>query len=208
MTGFKLRQTGQELQTLIDEIAPMKEQIGQLLEGSGNISPELSNALETIAKELAKKVDKVDGKQLSTEDFTTALKAKLEGMSSFDPTEINNRVNGLQSQFDTLVSGDASAAIESFNEIIAFLDGVKDSESLDGIIAGIGHQIAMKQDKLISGENLKTVNGESLLGQGNILIPIYSPPGTPDTGVPSQDVEGFIPLSRDFSDDFNNDFTR
>ena len=69
-------------------------------------------------------------------------------------------------------------------------------------------ELEKKQDKLVSGENIKTINGESLLGKGNILIPIYSPPGTPDTGVPLQDVEGFIPLSRDFSDDFNNDFAR
>lgn len=69
-------------------------------------------------------------------------------------------------------------------------------------------ELEKKQDRLVSGENIKTINGMTLLGKGNILIPIYSPPGMPDTGAPSQDVEGFIPLSRDFSDDFNNDFAR
>lgn len=139
---------------------------------------------EAILGELDKKVDKIEGKQLSTEDFTTALKTKLEGMSSFDPTEINNKVDGLQSQINTLVSGDASAAIESFNEIIAFLNGVQDSDSLDGIIAGIEQQIAGKQDKITdldtirSGaakgataiQSVKTINGESIVGDGNIEI--------------------------------------
>lgn len=103
---------------------------------------------EYIDGKLSDKVDKVDGKQLSTEDFTTALKTKLEGLNAFDPTEINNKIDGLQSQFDTLVSGDASVAIESFNEIMAFLNGVQDTESLDGIIAGIERQIASIQSAI------------------------------------------------------------
>lgn len=116
------------------------------------------------------KVDKVSGKQLSTEDFTTALKTKLEGLSNYDDTSIQNAVNSLTTQINTLVSGDASAAIESFNEIIAFLNGVEDSESLDSIIASNEQQIAAKQDKLVSGTNIKTINGESILGEGNIVV--------------------------------------
>lgn len=131
---------------------------GETLLGKGDI--EISSS-EAILGELDKKVDKVEGKQLSTEDFTTALKTKLEGMSSFDPTEINNKVDGLQSQLDTLVSGDASVAIESFNEIVAFLDRVQDTESLDGIIAGIAQQIADKQDKIA---DLETIRSGAALG--------------------------------------------
>lgn len=96
--------------------------------------------------EVNAKVDKVTGKQLSTEDFTTALKNKLNGLSNYDDTALNNAISGLQTQIDTLVSGDANTAIESFNEIIAFLDGVSDTETLEGIIASIEQQIAAKQD--------------------------------------------------------------
>ncbi len=125
---------------------------------------------EVITAALNNKVDKVNGKQLSTEDFTTALKTKLEGLSNYDDTSIQNAVNSLTTQINTLVSGDASVAIESFNEIIAFLNGVEDSESLDSIIASIEQQIAAKQDKLVSGTNIKTINGESILGEGNIVV--------------------------------------
>lgn len=31
--------------------------------------------------------------------------------------------------------------------------------------------LAQKQDKLVSGENIKTLNGESLLGEGNVQLP-------------------------------------
>lgn len=123
----------------------------------------VTNALAGKADALAleNKVDKVSGKQLSTEDFTTALKTKLEGLNAFDPTEINNKVDGLQNQLDSLVSGDVSAAIESFNEITAFLNGIEDSESLDSIIASIEQQIANKQDKI---EDLDTIRSGATLG--------------------------------------------
>lgn len=154
-----------------------------------------------------KKVDKVDGKQLSTEDFTTLLKQKLEGLSNYDDTSIQESVSKLRADLDTLVSGNTATAIESFNEIIAFLDGIEDSESLDSIIASIEQQIAAKytkpstgiskndlasdvqtslekadtalqehqdisgkQDVLVSGTNIKSINGESILGEGNLIL--------------------------------------
>lgn len=58
-----------------------------------------------------------------------------------------------------------------------------------------------KQDTLVSGTNIKTINGESLLGMGNIEI-------SGNSSVDPKLLDGFIPLSRDFSDDFNNDFAR
>lgn len=94
------------------------------------------------------KVDKVSGKGLSTEDFTSALKAKLEGLSNYDDTTLANAISGLETRLNTLVSGDASTAIESFNEIIAFLDGVQDTQDLASIIASIEQQIAGKMDNV------------------------------------------------------------
>ena len=101
-----------------------------------------------LTKALVDKVDKVAGKQLTTEDFTTALKNKLEGLSNFDSAEIDAAIQGLQTQIDTLIKGDASAAIESFNEIIAFLEGVSDTQDLSGIIASIESQIAGVQSSI------------------------------------------------------------
>ena len=115
---------------------------------NNNLDDELSDTSENavqnkvVTAALKNKVDKVDGKQLSTEDFTSLLKAKLEGLSNYDDSTIKNAINSLTTQINTLVSGDASVAIESFNEIIAFLNGIEDSESLDSIIAAIEQQIA------------------------------------------------------------------
>jgi hypothetical protein len=83
---------------------------------------------KVVTAALNNKVDKVNGKQLSTEDFTSALKTKLEGLSNYDDTSIQNAVNSLTTQ------------------------------------------IATKQDKLVSRTNIKTINGESILGEGNIVV--------------------------------------
>lgn len=47
--------------------------------------PEANSLLDT-------KVDKVDGKQLSTEDFTTAEKTKLASLSNYDDTAVKNDI--------------------------------------------------------------------------------------------------------------------
>ena len=99
-------------------------------------------------QELDKKVDKVSGKQLSTEDFTTDFKNKLSSLNNYDDTAINQSVQSLQTQLNTLVSGNASSAVESFNEIVAFLEGIKDNQALDSIIASIEQQIAGKMDNV------------------------------------------------------------
>ena len=116
---------------------------------SGNIGLKLDSDNNLTVKDviagdniLSNKVDKESGKGLSTEDFTTALKNKLQSLTNYDDTSITEAVNSLRADFDTLVSGDTSTAIKTFNEIIAFLEGVEDTESLSGIIASIEQQIA------------------------------------------------------------------
>lgn len=82
---------------------------------------ELNNKGYATTAMLEDKVDKITGKQLSTEDFTTELKDKLEGLNNYDDSELREAIEG-------------------------------------------------KQDTLVSGTTLKTVNGQSLLGEGNITI--------------------------------------
>lgn len=121
------------------------------------------------------KVDKVNGKGLSTEDFTTALKTKLEGLNNYNDTALSNAINKLRNDFDTLVDGDASEAIDTFNEIIAFLDGVQDNESLDSIIASIEQQIAAKYTKPSGG-----------IPKGDLAQAVQTSLGKADTALQSE----------------------
>jgi hypothetical protein len=104
-----------------------------------------------IASALVDYVKKVEGKGLSTNDFTNDLKAKLETIIPNDISELEAEIGKLETALNTLVVGNASNAIESFNEIIAFLDGISDNEDLDSIIASIEQQIASKYSKPLSG---------------------------------------------------------
>ena len=122
--------------------------------------------------ELNAKVDKVDGKQLSTEDFTTLLKQKLDGLQNYDDTGVQQAVSKLRTDLDTLVSGDTTTAIKTFNEIIAFLEGVSDTENLEGIIASIEQQIAGKQDKINDLETIRSgasKGATALQGDGVVM---------------------------------------
>lgn len=153
-----------------------------------------------VDTEVAKKVDKVSGKGLSTEDFTTALKTKLSGLNNYDDTAIQNAITNLTNQLNTLVSGNASTAINSFNEIVAFLNGISDSESLDNIISSIESQIAAKQEKLVSGTSIKTINGDSILGEGNITVSVADEVYIGTTPPTDENVTIWIDPSETFGD--------
>ena len=71
---------------------------GQSILGSGDLPIDLSGYATTEA--LDGKVDKIEGKQLSTEDFTSALKSKLEGLNNYDDTTISKAVDKLRTDLD------------------------------------------------------------------------------------------------------------
>lgn len=98
---------------------------------------ELTSGLDT-------KVDKVVGKGLSTEDFTTTEKTKLSGIAE----------GATANQTDTFLLDRAN---HTGSQAISTVTGLQDS--LDS-----------KQNTLISGTNLKTINGESILGSGDLVV--------------------------------------
>lgn len=108
-----------------------------------------------LSASLDDKVDKVGGKQLSTEDFTTYFKNKLMQLRNYDDTLVKSEIARIEGMVGALIDNNASKAIESFNEIVAFLENVEDTETLEGIIAGIERQIASKQDEIADLEGIR-----------------------------------------------------
>ena len=119
----------------------------------------LSKSIENIDKDITKinglitnlndtKVDKIDGKGLSTNDFTNKLRDKLDSLNNYDDSELKSKINKLTESFDALVHGNPTMAIENFNEVIKFLEHISDKETLRGIIAGIETQIANVEKSL------------------------------------------------------------
>lgn len=60
---------------------------------NSNVTDEWRQSVNTS---ISNKVDKVSGKGLSTNDFTTAEKNKLAGLSNYDDTELQNELNKLK----------------------------------------------------------------------------------------------------------------
>ena len=111
----------------------------------------LKTVLTKVKEKLAGKVDKVNGKGLSTNDLTTELLNKLNSLENYDDTAVRNLISGISSRIDTLVGESASEAIDNFNEILAFLNGVTDTQTLQGLISNLKkaleNQIATKANK-------------------------------------------------------------
>lgn len=127
-----------------------------------------------------------DKSQLSVDLSTYALKSEL-------PTKVSELENDSQFVTEAEVSGDLankadkqyvdeqlalkadSTTVESLSEEVA--TNSTDISTLKSTVAENGEKIdsldkemATKQDTLVSGTNIKTINNESLLGEGNILI--------------------------------------
>lgn len=107
------------------------------------------------------KVDKVNGKQLSTEDFTTALKTKLEGLNNYDDTVLSGKITELTNRLNTLIGSEADATkvIDTFNEIVAFLNGIEE-DTLESILSGISGKISALEGKDTTHEQrMTTIEG-------------------------------------------------
>lgn len=110
------------------------------------------------AADLDDKVDKVTGKGLSTEDYTTAEKTKLAGIAAGAEVNVQSDWNQTTTTEDDYIKNKPTIPTKTS-------DLTNDSGFLTQ------HQdISGKQDTLVSGTNIKTINGASLLGPGNIVI--------------------------------------
>lgn len=99
------------------------------------------NHATQLAEALANYVQIVAGKQLSTEDFTTAFKTKLESLANYDDTAILTSIATINSRIDTLLGSSASSAIDTFREIEAFLTGITDTATLTGLLGDLKTEI-------------------------------------------------------------------
>nr|DAL08573.1 MAG TPA_asm: Head fiber protein [Caudoviricetes sp.] len=112
--------------------------LNELAEALGN-DP---NFATTMATELGKKVDKVTGKGLSTNDYTTAEKDKLGGIEANAnnyslPVATSTALGGVKSGTDITVdtSGNVSVNDDSHNHVISNVDGLQ--TALDGKVSTV-----------------------------------------------------------------------
>lgn len=64
--------------------------------------PELIDVINNHAELIEGKVDKVIGKELSTNDYTTAEKEKLAGLSNYDDADVRSLISSLTLEVNAL----------------------------------------------------------------------------------------------------------
>ena len=99
------------------------------------------NFATTMATELGKKVDKITGKGLSTNDYTTTEKNKLAGIATnannYSLPVASTALGGVKSGTDITVdkNGNVSVNDDSHNHIISNIDGLQNA--LDGKVSTV-----------------------------------------------------------------------
>lgn len=114
---------------------------------------------------LAGKVDKVEGKVLSSNDLTDELLEKINGLSNYDDSAIKDEITSIKSDIDTLLGEGASDAIDTFHEIELFLQGITDKETLTGLINDLRAEITA----LIPTKTSQLTNDDHIVKDANYV---------------------------------------
>lgn len=184
-----------EIKTVVnanaDELNKANQNIENLQSGQGTSNADITSlknrvsTLETdnttnksnITNLQSNKVDKVEGKGLSTEDFTTELKSKLESLENYDDTEIKEDISNLESeqteqdkQIDMLINALPSETSEAENINIKGTIPVKFKEF---VVGGNSKQETRSGKNMINVlKNTLTTNGITFTNNGDGSVTI------------------------------------
>jgi len=163
---------------------------------NGNIIEKIPLAnVNDLQTSLDGKVDKVAGKSLTSNDFTTDYKTKLDNIeieankyilpTASDITLGGVKVDGVTiTVTDGVISG--ANTLSEITETEIDIGTGSDLRAITGRRAK--YMLDKKQDKLVSGSNIKTINGQDITGSGNLEI-------TSNTVLESMPIGGQIPFA-------------
>lgn len=105
---------------------------------------------------------------LSEENFTAALKTRYDNLvagsaSSADLEALTTRVTALES----LIEVDETAAIDKFKEIVNFLAGIENTETLDGLLGDISAQVTVAKETADAAKAKAEANATAIGGKAN-----------------------------------------
>lgn len=135
-----------------EELSELSKDIAAEFGGKQDTITDL-DAIRSGANKGATALQPVEGKQLTTEDFTTALKEKLEGLSNYDDKAVRELISSLSNAIDMLTgTADTTAAIDTFNEIIAFLGTFQNTDNLASVLSALKADV----EQWVEGKNYLT----------------------------------------------------
>ena len=122
------------------------------LELSSNVTIDVDSALSSTSE------NPVQNKVIT--QVITDIENRLSELTNYDDT-IKKSVQDLQTALDSLINGGTTEAIDSINEILAFLSTIADTDTLAGIVADLKQYV---DDKVASGGGGITEEKEVYIG--------------------------------------------
>ena len=107
---------------------------------SGNVYAWQKGYTGASAWKLMGNLGSVYALQRQIDSLLSSLADEENARKSAD-NDLSSRINSLQDSLNNLLGGDLSTAIDTFNEVTAFLDGISDDESLTGLLSELGTRI-------------------------------------------------------------------
>lgn len=123
------------------QIKNMPHSVGAFLKGVGVDSVELNTNNHLI-------VHLDNGQTVDAGEFKVDDELDAESTRPLANKTLSSLFSAVNERINTLVGGNATEAIDNLNEIIAFLEGFKDSETLASTLAEINNAIAEVENDL------------------------------------------------------------
>ena len=156
-----LTQSVSTLDTTVDGLNTKVEGLEtDVTELQGTVS-DVEETVGTLQTNLNNKVDKVQGKGLSTNDFTNAYKTKLDGLNNYDDTTVKQDIRELQTDVGALETtvGNHTKSIETNTTDITTLKG-----NVQTLQTNLGNKVDKVTGKGLSTEDYTTTEKNKLAG--------------------------------------------
>ena len=137
--------TIQDIQSIASLIKNATEAGENTAERVGGLFENIAQILQQHETNIGEKGDKEVLETVKSTADAAKLKAE-QAQTSADNAQ--SAIDSLKKSFETLVSGDASIAIDNYNEIIKFLDGLKDTDNLSSILTQLNLAINKSQSEI------------------------------------------------------------
>lgn len=138
---------------------------------SGLNATNAQDAIDETVAALGDKVDKVSGKGLSSNDYTTAEKNKLSGIATgaevnvqADWNQTDNTADDYIKNKPTIPSGGGTAASTSYDNTQSGLQASNVQDALDELTGDLGDKVDKVQGKGLSTEDFTTAEKNKLTG--------------------------------------------
>ena len=175
-------------------------ELGLVIAEDPNFAAAMTEALANIDSILQQKKKKKDGKQLSTEDYTTEEKQKLESLYNYDDSNLNNRISDLENahyfdnndEIDPIFTAHIASHITDgsinywnskqdrlFDTSISYWNNKQETIS---DLQTIRDGAALGATALQEHQPIMTINNTSIIGEGNVNIS-----GLPDVSISDND---------------------